>query len=331
MKKFLLSLSLITAMFTGNAQILLYEGFEYPAGDSLPQHGWTGLNSGDQILVTAGNLDYAGLATSVGNKIAFSDYGRDFQKTFTAQTSGTIYMSYIIQATFLDSLDAVGGYFAGLVAGSSTTNFASTLWAKKNGTGYSLGLNARSSVAYTSWNATALTANTPIFVVVSYEMISGITNDVAKMWINPAPASLGLATSPAADITIINGGTDLASFDKIFLRQDSYKETPGVEFDEIRVGTSWASVTPATTGINEVSDINVMNVYPNPATNMVTIAAKEAISNVSIYDFQGRLVQQYDFNNSTEVKLNVSELSNGIYNIVANSAKGNSFSTKLIK
>jgi hypothetical protein len=64
---------------------------------------------------------------------------------------------------------------------------------------------------------------------------------------------------------------------------------------------------------------------------MVTIAAKEAISHVSIIDFQGRIVQEYDFNNSTEVKLNVSELSNGIYSIVANSAKGNSYSTKLVK
>ncbi|PIY07339.1 MAG: hypothetical protein COZ21_00775, partial [Bacteroidetes bacterium CG_4_10_14_3_um_filter_31_20] len=63
----------------------------------------------------------------------------------------------------------------------------------------------------------------------------------------------------------------------------------------------------------------------------ITISAKENISLVQIFDIQGRIVIEYNFNGTSEIKLNVCDLPKGLYNIVALSTKGNSFSTKLIK
>ena len=330
MKKTLLSLSLILAMFAGNAQLITYEPFNYNVGDTLPSPLWTGVNTGDQIFVTNGNLSYVGFANPVGNKVSFNGIGRDYQSSFTSNTTGTVYMSLLMQVTDATSLNStIGGYFSGFAA--STTTFGGAIWTRRAANGYNIGLTARTSNAAIVWDATDNLMNNPVLVVVSYELVSGTANDVVKLWLNPSSTDFGAATEPTPTLTTTNTGTDLTAIDRIFIRQDSNTETPFLDIDEIRVGNSWASVTPATTGINEISNNNTIIVFPNPAINLVTISSKELISHVNIYDFQGRIVQEYDFNETTDIKLNISDISNGIYSIVANSTNGKSFSTKLIK
>ncbi|OFX28804.1 MAG: hypothetical protein A2X08_02410 [Bacteroidetes bacterium GWA2_32_17] len=245
-------------MLTGNAQVLLYEGFDYAVGDSLPMHGWTGINNGDQVFVTNGSLSYTGFAPSVGNKISFDGFGRDFQKTFSSQAAGTVYISFIFQVTDASLLDTVS-YFTGVGATSAT--FGSTVWIRKSGTGFKLGLNARSTVAYNSWNNTVYDFNTPILLVVSYQIVSGTTNDIAKMWINPSASSYCAATEPTPTITITNGGTDLTAIDRIFVRQAATNSTPFVDMDEIRVGLTWADVVVGVAG----------NVFQNEEICLVTV------------------------------------------------------------
>jgi len=251
MKKTLLSLSFIIGMFTGNAQVLLYEGFDYAVGDSLPMHGWTGINNGDKVFVTSGSLSYTGFAPSVGNKISFDGAGRDFHKTFTSQAAGIVYMSFIFQVTDASLLDTVT-YFTGV--GASSLTFGSTVWIRKSGIGFNIGFNARSTVAYNSWDNTVYDFNTPILIVVSYQIVSGTTNDIANMWINPNASSFGATTEPTPTITITNGGTDLTAIDRIFVRQAAINSTPFLDMDEIRVDLTWANVTPAFTGSAPVAD-----------------------------------------------------------------------------
>ncbi len=73
------------------------------------------------------------------------------------------------------------------------------------------------------------------------------------------------------------------------------------------------------------------NIYPNPATSFISISAKESLAAVTIYDIQGRVVLQQLSLGSSEIKLNVSDFSKGMYNIVAVSVNGNTFSSKLLK
>ncbi|PKP21330.1 MAG: hypothetical protein CVU05_07060 [Bacteroidetes bacterium HGW-Bacteroidetes-21] len=328
MKKTLLTLSLIIAIFTVNAQVLLYESFDYPVNDTLTQHGWTGINGGDSIVVVAGNLDYSGLVPSTGNKIAFGGYGRDYQYAITSQATGTVYMSFIMNVTNIDLLDATGGYFTGL--GATNTNFCSSVWTKKGSTGYNIGLNARTTVAYTTFDTQEMTVGTPVFVVVSYEMVAGTTNDIAKMWINPVSTTFGTATPPAATITITNGGTDLTPIERIFIRQDSNIETPELDMDEIRVGLTWADVTPAPANVSNI-EMNKLSIYPVPATSQVTITANDMIQSIQIFDIQGRLVQSVDMVNANNANVEISTLANGIYNVVATGVNGGTFVSKLVK
>ncbi|HNA91982.1 MAG TPA: fibronectin type III domain-containing protein, partial [Chitinophagaceae bacterium] len=66
---------------------------------------------------------------------------------------------------------------------------------------------------------------------------------VGRIWLNTS--AIGGA-EPAADATSASG-TDLGSqgIDKILVRQDNATNTPFIELDEIRVGTTWADVTPS--------------------------------------------------------------------------------------
>ncbi|SHK41964.1 GEVED domain-containing protein [Epilithonimonas mollis] len=230
--------------FQGLAQVTLphLDAVNYTAGQSLQtQTNWTVLNTGDDILITSGNLSYSGLAASSGNKFAFDGAGIDAAKLFTQQTSGTVYYSFLLNVSNLGSLNTSGSYFTGLNEGTGTS-FGATVWTRKNGTGYDIGLNPRTTAANTVWTFAQTVANT-LLVVVSYQLVSGSGNDVVKLWVNPAPGSV----EPVATLSATNTGTDLANLNRIFVRQDAANTTPFIEMDEMRIGTSWASVTPAAT------------------------------------------------------------------------------------
>ncbi len=319
---------MIVSIFITKAQVIVYESFNYTVNDTMPAP-WVTVNSGDSIVVNSGNLSYTGLAASEGNKIAFEGYGKDYQQTVSSITAGTVYMSFIINVTDLGSLNATGGYFAGFVSG--TTNFGCTVWTKLNGTGFNIGVNARSTVTYTSWSTEVFQTNTPILVVVSYQIVAGTTNDIANMWINPLATNLGASTAPTATVTITNGGTDLATIDKILLRQDSPSETPNTELDELRLGTTWASVTPTANAINAVSNEQNIKIYPNPATSQVTISTVEKISNVKIFDIQGKMVKELSNINANQINVDVTELSSSVYSVVVVSNNGNTFNSRIVK
>ncbi len=237
----LFTLLLITCFGTVNAQVALphHEPFNYTAAASLQtQATWTSLNSGDNIVVGSGSLSYAGLPASTFNKISFDGAGIDAAKAFTSQSVAgtTVYYSFLMNVTALGSLNTTGGYFTGLT--DASTGFGATVWTRADAGGYDIGFAPRTS-APTSWS-TQRALNTTVFVVVSYQLVSGTTNDVVKMWINPATGG----SEPAATFTITNTGTDLTSVQRILVRQDAAATTPFIEMDEMRVGLTWADVTP---------------------------------------------------------------------------------------
>lgn len=212
------------------------------------QAGWTLLNSGDDLVISAGSLSYPGLPASTGNKVIFDAAGIDAAKAFTQQTSGTVYYSFLLNVTALGSLGTTGGYFTSLNEGTGT-NFGATVWLRSDGAGYDIGINPRTTAANTVWSTGTTAINTTVMVVISYQIVSGTTNDVVKMWINPA---LGGA-EPATTLTATNTGTDLLNLNRILIRQDNTGGTPFVQMDEMRIGTAWADVTPA----GATPDVNI--------------------------------------------------------------------------
>ena len=66
---------------------------------------------------------------------------------------------------------------------------------------------------------------------------------------------------------------------------------------------------------------NTIVVYPNPTTSVVNIQSNAPIKSVQLYDVQGRLLQT-TLENNTDVLLDISEKSNGIYFLKITSEKG---------
>jgi len=60
--------------------------------------------------------------------------------------------------------------------------------------------------------------------------------------------------------------------------------------------------------------INEFRIFPNPSSGFINIDTDKVIKNVSIFNMQGQLIQQ---NKNNQSRINISELSNGIYFIKA--------------
>ncbi len=251
MKKLYFIITLLAFSLSGWSQ-LLTEPFNYTphatsglsAQSQAGSNPWAIINTGDSILVDATSLTYPGLAASTGNKVKYDGSGTDYYTNFTSQTSGSVYYSFILNVSSLGTLNTTGGYFTGLIQSGSTTLFGAAVWTRLSTTAgkYNVGVSTRSAAASTiSWLPADLTPGTPVFIVAAYDMVAGTGNDVARIWLNTA--AIGGA-EPAADATAVPN-TDLSSVARVFLRQDNANATPFIELDELRVGVTWADVTPS--------------------------------------------------------------------------------------
>lgn len=247
MRKYFFLLLMLAGFYSAKAQQLFFEPFNYTPdpvlGLSVQSGGvWLKVNTGDSILVESGNLSYTGLATSTGNKIKFDNAGTDYYSIFTSQTSGTVYFSFVLNVSSLGTLNTTGGYFANLMQAGSTSVFGACVWTRLSTTAgkYNIGISTRSNSAVT-WLATDFDPGVSYFVVSAYVFNGGSNDDVAKIWLNTT--AIGGA-EPAED-AVAAAGSDMTSVERFLLRQANTTGTPFIEMDEIRVGTTWASVTPS--------------------------------------------------------------------------------------
>ncbi|MGC3960080.1 MAG: hypothetical protein QM813_19755 [Verrucomicrobiota bacterium] len=229
--------------------LLFSDNFNYSVSTSLGgQGGWVNANTGDQVAVVAGNLGVRGLAGASGNRVSFGGAGLDPYQSF-ALTSSSVYYSFAFQIAELGDLNNTGGY----IAGFGTSSFVSTLWVRKNGVGFDIGIGRTSAATSVSWSA-GYALNDMVFVVGSYQVNAGVANDLSRLWINPSASSFGAGVAPVASLTTSPSSSDLSSIARFFLRQDSAAGTPNkLYLDELRIGTSWADVTPIGAAVPEPS------------------------------------------------------------------------------
>lgn len=120
----------------------------------------------------------------------------------------------------------------------------------------------------------------------------------------------------------IHGATDVAglfidSNDDVFVKSSTYIYLPS---------SSWGFYKITETLGVENPESNPVSVYPNPASNLITIQTTHSISNVSVYDMQGKNVLNVNDN-----IIDVSNLSNGLYLIKIEDSQGNKMNSKFVK
>jgi hypothetical protein len=282
----------------------LYESFDYTASENLAdQPNWVNQNTGDEIIIGTGNLSYPGLASSTGNHAMWDGEGNDPEIEFTPVTSGEVYASFIFSVTDQSSITDLndGGYFAVL------GEFDARLWVRPNpdaaSTTFDIGAGAVPSNP--SFVGTYNIGDN-ILIVLSYN----IDTNKVSLWVNPSVAELESDIAPSFTLNELSVD-NATSISKFFLRQDSTGETPSILFDELRIGTSWADVTPNTLSTDAFNS-STFAIYPNPTnTGSVTISSVNSdVINVTVYDILGKQIKNETLNNNT---LNVSDLSTGVY------------------
>jgi hypothetical protein len=344
MKRTMLVLLMILALgaFSNVKAQLFFDNFEYSTGrlTSLSGGNWISY-SGDTltnyIQVTAGNLGYSGYPyDSVGNKItihAVTSSAEDAYREFAPQSPDcNIYVSFLLKITsssMSPDTSTNGDYFMALLPSTSTTALVGRVSVKLGSTSskYQIGIRTSSSNT-TNWSATELDINSTYLVVLGYNIITGNTNDVAKLWVNPAvPGS-----EPAADVVQASAlATDPSDIARVAIRQGytsaSHSQTPDADIDAILVGSTWGSVT-GVTGAREavsVASFNLMPCTPNPAVNNTRFSfslSKPGKVDLSVFNvlgqkvatvYSGEMAAGAHTLNWTLKGQNNGQLSNGVY------------------
>jgi PKD repeat protein len=241
----------------GKAQTILYEDFNYTPPAYVGGNGnagstsnnWTthSVTSGQTttINVVNGNLSYPGLFPPNGYKVSMFGNNnltsRDINRAIT-YSGNVLYFSVLLNLVDNSGITTTGDYFMhfGTTAGTTVTIFGARLGAKS----VNSGANYRFMIENTSGGTPTFTEfpqdlnfGTTYLVVCKYDKSSSPT--VANLWVNPA--SLG-GTEPSGSVTNNSGTGTFNIFASVCLRNNA--TTPKVEIDEIRVGPTWADVTP---------------------------------------------------------------------------------------
>lgn len=223
------------------------------AGQYWSQAGPGGTNT--QPTIVAGDLSVPGLASAGGGAgVGFGGSGTSARFNLGSTiNSGTIYFSFAMQLTDLSALSTGGIFWAGFnnSTGSqtSTPNTVGTrVVTRSAGAGlFNIGLDKSSgSAASFQWFAQNFTTSDTIFLVGSYTFNTASTSDdLSQLWVNPNSSTFGLGSAPTASL-MSTAGTDLGSIASWVLFERNAGEPTGGEIDDLRIGTSWADVTPTT-------------------------------------------------------------------------------------
>ncbi len=231
-------------------QLTVYEPFDYPnvgaAVSSNTPANWAFNGSGaNDLNVTSGSLIYPGLPTS-GNSVTNGGAGLGVRRLFgTNFNSGKLYFSALFRVNDLryGTWNGLAAQVGALTAIDNIT-FRLAIMIKSNSpTGFVFGVQKGGTGATTTFNAQEHLAGETIFLVGKYDFT--MSPNQVSLWINPDSSAWNASVEPTNGFVFASNGTDGFTIDRFNLRQNTTSSVPGaMQWDELRLGTSWADVTP---------------------------------------------------------------------------------------
>ncbi|WP_159969830.1 T9SS type A sorting domain-containing protein [Halpernia humi] len=294
-------------------------------GNVNGSEGWashSGTANQIQKLATAsdvGNsLSYADLEASTGNRTFISDANsEDINLAFSAAATTTAYASFLLKVTDVSNMQPntygfAPSYFAHFAptSGTSVSTFVSRLSIRQGSVANTFNLGIVNTTGGTIPLSEIFPASpqdyavgTTYLVVLKYDMTG--TSGKTSLFVNPVING----TEPAAIISSSAGtSTKLASVLSFCLREAS--KIGSMEIDEVRVGSTWASVTPAYLAVSDLSATKkslISNTLVKDNFKMLTSGSAD----LQIYSATGALVRTLQ-TKSNEV-ININNLPKGMY------------------
>lgn len=340
MKKILFLLILVVLLSPYiNAQLVLEENFNYPAGDSLGLHGWVSFSGGNTnyLNVVSPGLTYTNYPSSgIGNAARVLNFGQDAYKEFSDTiASNSAFLAFMVK---IDSAKT-GDYFLAFLPSNSTTFYTGRVYAKDSAGGIAFGVSKSSSssgpVVYTP---AVYQYNTTYLLVLKYKFISGTnTDDETSLFVFTSPALPTTEPSVPTVGPVLGTVNDAVDLYRVALRQGSSSSSPTLFIDGIRATKSWGNIVTSlkNISINNPENFKLFQNYPNPFNPTTIIKFSLPVNgfvNLKIYDMLGKEIQTlvsrnlssgtYEYNYSSK------SLISGVYfyKLDFSSINGNNFS-----
>lgn len=292
MKKTFTILSLLIICSLAFAQVpLLVEDFNYTAGDAVTDHGWTAHSAAatSPILVTDPGLTFAGyVGSNIGLAAGLNNNGQDVNKPFTAQTSGSVYTSFLVNSTLNTG---AGGYFFMYRDEAAGTAFRARTFIKPETGKMRIGFSFNAST-YLDSVPTLLNFGETYLFVVKYTIVDGAENDNVSLYVfkagddfttEPATPTVGpltaTRTTPGDPSTPL--GPDINA-NEIALRQ--FEAAEKITLDGFRLKTAWSLVQDETAAL-AVSTNTLTIAATADTTNTFDITSNTAWTAVSDQDW----------------------------------------------
>jgi hypothetical protein len=216
---------------------------------------WQQIGSGGtQLTISSENLTVPGLSPSSGGSLAIGGKGTSARFLLTSPIiQGTAYFSFALKLTDVSKVTETGIFFVGLnnaqrEQASTPSAISSRVVVKPSGEGYQIGVDRNSGQSTNFvFDPTTFKLGDTIFIVGAYAIKPGPSNDVSRLWLNPKPQTFGATNEPEGALVSTGNGVDIVVRSLLVMNRATPVppgSTPIGLIDEIRVGTSWAAVTP---------------------------------------------------------------------------------------
>ncbi len=230
-----------------SATLFFEDGFNYPVGNLAGNGIWTGASGNIQItspglaLSTLADTSPSGNGVTVTSGVSAGTTKGNF--TATPITSGSIYFSFLLECSalptannYITALDISGGTPSG-----SSDPLSIYVGQQVAGSQYKIGVRHTSTGSGATYATTAsMTLNSTHFYVAEYTW--GGAGGTVSLFVDPTPG----AAQPTPDVTVAGAaGSDAANLAVVGFKAQSAATAGNWVFDTVRIGDTWADVTPA--------------------------------------------------------------------------------------
>jgi hypothetical protein len=235
--------------------LVLYEPFGYsnfgaPVTENTPENWATNIGTQpNDATVVPGSLSSAGLVPSVGNSLVTGGNGLGVRRLFNSTvTSGTLYFSVLFKMNTIGTGWNAPNASIGALTETNNTGFKVSVLVNRNfdNTGYVFGVQKGGTGSTPSFDVTSYFEGSTVLLVGNYTFDPD-NPDTISLWINPDSSTFGLPLPPLPTLTT-NTGTESIGLDRFNFRQNvatgSNSLPEAMQWDELRIGDSWAEVTP---------------------------------------------------------------------------------------
>ena len=226
-----------TATGTGTA-----EGWTFPTPEVTVTSGSSSLD-GVALGLVASAGDKADMsATAIANLGCRNQFVPN--GTFPQTVEANIYYSFLYRFNNADDVDTAGEKILQVNRANSgvATGIHWELQVINVGGQIQIGIS-KALGSTTNYAPVNISTGQTVFIVVRQQIIPGAANDVYDLWINPPPTSFGAdeASLPPASASTSDGTEDASSTGpgRFWVGSGA-----NASFDEFRVTTTWAEVTP---------------------------------------------------------------------------------------